>query len=75
MSSLCPGNCSHVEYTKLISMFLPLVNFTNGNLKQNSASKRIRFGCYQWADRGDKRKRQRKTVVCHQNMRKYFVFM
>lgn len=56
-------------------MFLPLVNFTNGNLKQNSASKRIRFGCYQWADRGDKRKRQRKTVVCHQNMRKYFVFM
>ncbi|XP_058968336.2 DNA-directed RNA polymerase I subunit RPA49 [Pocillopora verrucosa] len=48
-----------------------VVNFTNGNLKQNSASKRIRFGCYQWADRGDKRKRQRKTVIAETDGMEY----
>ncbi|RMX46952.1 hypothetical protein pdam_00011933 [Pocillopora damicornis] len=48
-----------------------VVNFTNGNLKQNSASKRIRFGCYHWADRGDKRKRQRKTVIAETDGMEY----
>jgi len=39
------------------------VHFTNAALKQNIGDKKIRFGCYQWADKADQRKKQRRTLV------------
>ncbi|KAL9971833.1 hypothetical protein ACROYT_G018044 [Oculina patagonica] len=40
-----------------------VVHFTNATLKQNKGDGKIRFGCYQWADRADQRKKQRRTLI------------
>lgn len=39
------------------------VHFTNAALKQNKGGGKIQFGCYQWADKADQRKKQRRTLV------------
>lgn len=51
-----------------------LVHFTNANLKHGRKKKhkrKIKFACYQWADQADARKKQRRTLVCSENV---FIF-
>lgn len=47
------------------------VHFTNAALKQNIGDRKIQFGCYQWADKTDQRKKQRRTLIAETEEMEY----
>ncbi|XP_020604123.1 DNA-directed RNA polymerase I subunit RPA49-like [Orbicella faveolata] len=59
----------HMEPSSSVKPFV--VHFTNAALKQNIGDKKIRFGCYQWADKADQRKKQRRTVIAETEEMEY----